>query len=86
MNACTPTWRPGPLRNLKLRHCKGSICAILEHNVAVVLTTQIFQPKTLHAALVLTMKRRTGDGRTIINTARIEVPFMWGSLRLAPII
>ena len=35
------------------------------------------------------MKRRAGDGRTIkiyINTARIEVPFMWGSLRLAPII
>ena len=38
------------------------------------------------------MKRRAGDGRTIkkniyiyINTARIEVPFMWGSLRLAPI-
>ena len=34
------------------------------------------------------MKRRAGYGRTIIyiNTARIEVPFMWGSLRLAPII
>ena len=27
--------------------------AELEHNVAVVLTTQIFQPETLHAALVL---------------------------------
>ena len=32
------------------------------------------------------MKRRAGDGRTYQNTARIEVPFMWGSLRLAPII
>ena len=36
------------------------------------------------------MKRRAGDGRTYhntihINTARFEVPFMWGSLRLAPI-
>ena len=34
---------------------KMDLCAILEQNVAVVLTMQTLQPKTLHAALVLSV-------------------------------
>ena len=31
------------------------------------------------------MRWRTGDGRVLPYIARIPVPFMWSSLRLAPI-
>ena len=41
------------------------ICAELEHNVAVVLTTQTFQPKKIACGLSTEcMKRHADDGRT----------------------
>ena len=68
-------------------------CAKLEHAVAVVFERRLnFSAQKIACGPVRTesMKRRAEDGRTIYTytytyIARIAVPFMWGSLRFAPI-
>ena len=49
------------------------------------LTTQTSARNNAHAALVLNVYEAARTYHNI-NTTRIEVPFMWGLLRLAPII
>ena len=54
------------------------------HVVAVFLRMRTLQSKTLRTALYITiMRRHAGDGRTKYGL-HAAVPFMWGSLRLAP--
>ena len=64
-------------------------CAKLEHTVAVIFEHTDFSVQNIACGPVgTTMKQRADDRRDVpyIYIADIEVPFMWGSLRLAPMI
>ena len=64
-------------------------CAKLEHAVAVVFERRLFSTKDCMWPCTESMKRHADDGCTIHiyipYIARIAIPFMWSSLRLAPI-
>ena len=70
-----------------IRKHEGNIANSAEievHVVVVFLRMRTLQSKTLRTALYITiMRRHAGDSRTKYGL-RPAVPFMWGSLRLAP--